>query len=650
MLNKKSYRRQNELKLIVERIDEQNRRIGKGISHGFLSNPGMKLMLGFIFPHSRSIAFITSIELFNTVLVTLKTLALLVLVQVFANGQDAEVPRVVLFNLSISLPLMDMFDTQRGWFLYCLVIVLVLQVIQALSSVYQQHLATYLQNNFSQAIRTALVEKSFQLSMSYFNEAKLGEIVHLQTSVLSRCASLIATVQASLSKALSIIPTVVLMVGLSYVLTIATTVGFILIYLLTRHFQKSNLGYSYLASRKSEIVSSLFLEMIGAMRLIKQAGQEAKAKRKYLDASEDAMRAVLKFGDVSALISVFAQVGGMVIVVFLLASTSLLFDTKLLDELGFTIGFFYLCLQGVSALKNFVHNQTRLVTMIPHLEMVGDFLLSKAHFEVRDKHETTVPFPGLTRSVQLEKLTFGYEPSKPVLKDLSLEFPIGTMNGIVGLSGSGKSTMFELLAAFRQPNEGRVLVDGIALPTYTLPSYRRTVAYSSQEATIFNDTVFENIRFIHPKASDDDVVKAARLALAHGFIMDLEKGYDTVIGERGANLSGGQKQRIALARIFLQNSNFIILDEATSAVDLYTEQRIMENLSTLREGRVILIASHRLSIMRQFNSITVLHKGGCFEQGTHGELMTKRGLYNHLYELQEITGDMDFSKFGVTGD
>jgi ATP-binding cassette subfamily B protein len=215
--------------------------------------------------------------------------------------------------------------------------------------------------------------------------------------------------------------------------------------------------------------------------------------------------------------------------------------------------------------------------------------------------------------------------------------PAGTFLGIVGQSGSGKSTLMKLLPRLYSPDRGRVLVDGYDIDKVELYSLRRQVGIVPQDPLLFSGTVAENIALTQPEADSDEIVRVARLACAHEFIMDLPAGYSTTVGERGASLSGGQRQRIAIARTLLSNPKLLVMDEATSALDYDTERRVCDNLVESLKDCTVFFITHRLSTIRRAHRIVMMHQGAIVETGTHDELMSMRGRYFALYRQQEAS-------------
>lgn len=259
-------------------------------------------------------------------------------------------------------------------------------------------------------------------------------------------------------------------------------------------------------------------------------------------------------------------------------------------------------------------------------------------FELMDRpaevDEGTRELPRTHGNLEFRGVTFGYDPQKPVLVDLSFSVKTGETVALVGRSGAGKSTISAMIPRFFDPDQGQVLLDGVPVSEYQLGHLRRQISMVSQKVVLFNDTVRNNIAYGEMReASDAQIEEAARRAYAWDFIQNLEQGLDTEVGQDGSQLSGGQRQRVAIARALLKNAPILILDEATSALDTESEHHIQQALEELMKGRTTLVIAHRLSTIEKADRILVLDQGHLMEQGTHAELLEKNGLYTQLYNM-----------------
>jgi ATP-binding cassette subfamily B protein len=242
--------------------------------------------------------------------------------------------------------------------------------------------------------------------------------------------------------------------------------------------------------------------------------------------------------------------------------------------------------------------------------------------------------------VEFEAVRFGYDKSNPVLKGLTFTAKPGEMIGLVGKSGAGKSTTINLVCRFYEPDAGSIRIDGVDYREISLQDLRAQIGIVLQEPFLFNGTIADNIAYGKPDATFEEIIEAARAANAHNFILGKPDGYDTMVGEKGSKLSGGERQRVSIARAILHNPRILILDEATSSVDVETERQIQEAIGRLIEGRTTFAIAHRLSTLRNASRLVVLDKGEIVEIGTHAELMEKKGVFYNLVETQSAINEI----------
>ena len=249
--------------------------------------------------------------------------------------------------------------------------------------------------------------------------------------------------------------------------------------------------------------------------------------------------------------------------------------------------------------------------------------------------EDAKPVKEFKECIEFKDVCFAYA-SEPVLKNINLKIPKGKTVAIVGPSGGGKSTMADMLPRFYDVDSGEILLDGTNIKDYKMEDLISLMGIVTQEAILFNDTVYNNITFGMENVTEEQVINAAKVANAHEFIVAMEEGYHTNIGDRGGKLSGGQRQRLAIARAVLKNPPILILDEATSALDTESERLVQDALTNLMKNRTSIVIAHRLSTIQNADEIVVLQKGEIIERGKHEELINAKGLYSHLCELQDF--------------
>jgi subfamily B ATP-binding cassette protein MsbA len=296
------------------------------------------------------------------------------------------------------------------------------------------------------------------------------------------------------------------------------------------------------------------------------------------------------------------------------------------------VGFIIIFSQLLRPIQGISTSMANLNKAEPSLDRIQQILDTD---EVILERPDAKPLRTFERGLEVEHVSFAYR-TEPVLKDVSFSLKRGKTIALVGESGSGKSTIADLLPRFYDVSDGAILIDGVDIRDYKLEDLHRHIGIVSQESILFNDTVRNNIAFGQENVPIEQVIEAAKIAHAHEFIVNLENGYDTVIGERGNKLSGGQKQRVSIARAILKNPSILILDEATSALDTESEKIVQDALDELMKDRTSLIIAHRLSTVRSADEILVLSKGRIIEQGTHAELLALKGSYFNLCSLQGI--------------
>ncbi|MFN9457166.1 MAG: ABC transporter ATP-binding protein [Acidobacteriota bacterium] len=471
-----------------------------------------------------------------------------------------------------------------------------------------------------------------RLPIAYFDARKSGELVSRIMTDVEGVRNLVGTGLVELiGGLLTALLSLFILLSISTSMTVvAMAVVLVFTGLLQNFFRKLRPVFRERGVIQSEVTGRL-TESLGGARVIKGYHAEAREEEVFRQGANRLLNNILQSLSGVSLMSLSATLlMGIVgaLVMWMGAGQNIGGTLTLGGFVTFTAFLAFL----IAPVFQLVNIGTQLTEAIAGLERTRE-ILNEAREE--DDPRRQVALGPIRGEIRFDRVSFQYEENKPVLQNIGFVSSPGTMTALVGSSGSGKSTIIGLIAAFYVPNEGTVSVDGIDLATVKIASYRTQIGVVLQDTFLFAGTIRENIAFSKPGASEEDLMRAIKIARVDEFCERFPEKYDTIVGERGVKLSGGQRQRVSIARAILADPRILILDEATSSLDSESEALIQEGLNFLMKGRTTFVIAHRLSTIRRADQILVVEAGEIVERGTHGELLATEGRYRDLYEKQQ---------------
>ena len=521
-----------------------------------------------------------------------------------------------------------------GVALFAGVATLVIAIIGAIATYIDNYYTTSVGQWVANDLRIRIYEHLHRLSLRFYDTAKTG-------ALMSTITSDVATIQSfASSSTLSIIVdiiTIVFMIGLMFwldwdftLIALAIT-PFLLMAVM--HFKKAVKEVTRtVRARQSEIVA-VVQEGLGSVRAVKAFGRQDLEIAHLEAASHATVEAALRARQVKSLLSPMVSIVVAICTAIVLWRGTALIVAGTMTAGALTVYLAYLA-KFFKPVKDLATMTSAIAQTTVALERIQKIL--SADEVIRERQDAADP-GRVSGAIAFENIAFGYDDETQVLRDVSFKIEPGQVVGIVGPTGSGKSTVLSLLPRFYDPSGGRILIDGADVATFKLESLRAQVGFVLQETVLFRGTIRENIAYGRPGATDEEVVAAAKVANADEFIGRMPHGYDTVVGERGDTLSGGQRQRIGIARAVIRNSPIMILDEPTAALDTESEHLVIDALRELMKGRTVIMIAHRLSTISQADKIIVLKDGVVAEEGSHSELLARNGVYAELHRIQYET-------------
>ena len=488
-------------------------------------------------------------------------------------------------------------------------------------------------------IRNQLYQKINSLSLSFFSEERKGDIIaRMSGDVQEVESSIMSSLDMLFKNPILILFYFITLICISWQLTLFTILFVPPFGWFMGMVGKKLKAQSTEAQSLWSDTMSMVEETLGGLRIIKAFCAESKMNWRFDKVNSEYRDNIMRVNIRQQMAHPMSEfLGTILIVVVLWFGGILVLDYGRID--GPTIIFYLVMLYSIiNPLKEFSKASYNIPKGLASMERIDKIL--QAEVEIKDK-ENPEHIASFEHQIEFRHVSFAYTDNKSdeliyVLKDINLVIPKGKTVALVGQSGSGKSTMVDLIPRYYDVQEGEVLIDGINVKDLAVNDLRQLIGNVNQEAILFNASFKDNIRFGKTDATDEEIANAAKIANAYDFIMKSEHGFDTGIGDRGGRLSGGQRQRVSIARAILKNPPILILDEATSALDTESERLVQDALEKLMKTRTTVAVAHRLSTIKHADEICVMHEGRIVERGTHDELIGKDGYYKKLHDMQQV--------------
>ncbi|MCT4582280.1 MAG: ABC transporter ATP-binding protein/permease [Flavobacteriales bacterium] len=505
-------------------------------------------------------------------------------------------------------------------------------LLKNLSTYFALYYIAVIRNGVVRDFRNTIYDQIVELPLAYYSDEKKGDIISRMTNDLKEVEwSVLRSLEAVFRDPINIVVFFVTLVWMSPSLTLFLIVFFplsgFLIGVIGKSLRRS-------ASKGQEKLGGLIAhleETLGGLRIIKAFNAKESSKEKFKKYNEDYNQIMIKMyrkGDLASPVSEF--LGITLIAVVLLYGGSLVFEGEIRSSMFIT--YIGLLSQLISPFKSITSAYSNAQRGLSAMDRIKEII--QAEITITDP-VVPQPYKAFEEAVVYEGVSFKYGKEE-VLSNINLSIPKGKMVALVGQSGAGKSTLADLLPRFYDVTEGQILIDGVNIKALKLKDLRSHLGVVTQAPILFNDTVYNNIAFGQENVTKEEIVKAAKIANAHEFILKLEDGYQTNVGDGGGSLSGGQRQRISIARAVLKNPSILILDEATSALDTESEKLVQEALNNLMKNRTSIVIAHRLSTVQHADEIVVMQDGKIVERGNHTELVALDGKYKRLTEMQSF--------------
>ncbi len=524
-------------------------------------------------------------------------------------------------------------DGQYQVLILMIVIVLSTFLLKNISGYFSNFFLAYLRNGILKDIRNELYQKTVELPIAYFTEKRKGDIIaRISTDVNEIQNSLLAILELLVREPLTIIFTIIVMFTISIKLTIFVFVFIPISGLIISRVGKSLKKHSKKVQDENGVFLSILDETLNGLKVIKSYNSENKFTITFKNSTTRLYQFANTLAHRSNLASPTSEFLGIVViaVILLYGGKMVLVDTILTpDEFITYMALAYNILTPAKAISKASY---KVKAGNASADRVLEILQTTSSLKDNENAKQKIDF---TSGIEIKNINFKYQ-DELVLKNFSLSIEKGKTVALVGQSGSGKSTIANLVTRFYDINDGSIEIDGEDIRSLTKHSLRNLIGLVTQDSILFNDTVKNNIILGKENATNDEIIDALKIANAWEFVKDLPNGIETNIGDSGNKLSGGQKQRLSIARAVLKNPPIMVLDEATSALDTESERLVQDALENMMKNRTSIVIAHRLSTIQNADTIIVMQKGEIVEQGKHQELLDKNGVYNNLVNMQKL--------------
>ncbi len=513
---------------------------------------------------------------------------------------------------------------------------------QYLFTAIRSTLLRYSGDRIVESLRNDVFEKAQHLPMRFYDKTSTGSVINRISNDTSTLQSFIMRItQEVVTQLFLLVGIVIIMLSMNWKLTLLALIPVPFVVMASRKFGRLVRPFYRRIWRKWTAVSSVLTDSIPCIKVVKSFSGEKRAAKRFQDKNQEWYKVSVRAGKMASifpnLISFVVVCGSLLI--WYVGGINVI-DNKAGISLGLLVSFISYTSMFYGPVNFFAGLNDSYQNAITSAERIMDIL--DAEPEKDDGKGNTLD--EIKGKVEFKHVTFSFDKTKNVLSDIDFTIEPGECVGIVGTTGSGKTTLINLFLRFYDNYDGQILLDGRDIKDIDMEYFRSHIGYVQQEAMMFSDTIFNNIAYGKPDASVEEVLRAADVANAHEFILRHPDAYDTILGERGVGLSGGERQRISIARAILNDPSVLIFDEATSAVDSETEKLIQDAINKLIKGRTTLMIAHRLSTLRQADKIMVIDQGKILEFGTPQELMALKGKYYKLVNIQSMADQVKLEK------